>query len=62
MYVVMVHLLPRKSVSGSAIGGITETQELLDFCCEHGIAPDVEIITIQEINEAYKRLLKSDVM
>jgi uncharacterized zinc-type alcohol dehydrogenase-like protein len=54
-------ILGRRSVSGSAIGGIAETQELLDFCGEHGIAADFEMITIQDINEAYKRLLKSDV-
>jgi alcohol dehydrogenase (NADP+) len=54
-------ILGRRSVSGSAIGGIAETQELLDFCGEHGIAADFEMIKIQDINEAYKRLLKSDV-
>ena len=51
----------RKSVAGSAIGGITETQELLDFCGEHGITADAEVIKIQNVNEAYKRMLKSDV-
>jgi uncharacterized zinc-type alcohol dehydrogenase-like protein len=51
----------RKSVAGSAIGGIAETQELLDFCGEHGITADVEIIKIQDVNKAYKRMLKSDV-
>lgn len=51
----------RKSVAGSAIGGIAETQELLDFCGEHGITADVEVIKIQDVNEAYKRMLKSDV-
>jgi uncharacterized zinc-type alcohol dehydrogenase-like protein len=51
----------RKSVAGSLIGGIAETQELLDFCGEHGITADVEVIKIQNINEAYKRMLKSDV-
>jgi alcohol dehydrogenase (NADP+) len=54
-------ILGRRSVSGSAIGGIAETQELLDFCGEDGIAADFEMIKIQDINEAYKRLLKSDV-
>jgi uncharacterized zinc-type alcohol dehydrogenase-like protein len=50
-----------RSVSGSNIGGIPETQEMLDFCGEHGITADVEIIPIQKVNEAYERLLKSDV-
>jgi uncharacterized zinc-type alcohol dehydrogenase-like protein len=51
----------RHSLSGSAIGGIAETQEMLDFCGEHNITADVEVIPIQKINEAYERLLKSDV-
>ncbi len=51
----------RRSVAGSVIGGITETQELLDFCGEHGITSDVEVIKIQDINKAYERMLKSDV-
>lgn len=51
----------RKSLSGSLIGGIKETQEMLDFCGEHNIISDVEIIPIQKINEAYDRLMKSDV-
>ncbi|HEX5518943.1 MAG TPA: NAD(P)-dependent alcohol dehydrogenase, partial [Candidatus Nitrosocosmicus sp.] len=54
-------VMKRKSVAGSDIGGIAETQELLDFCSEHGIISDIEIIKIQDINEAYKRMLKSDV-
>ena len=54
-------ILGRKSVAGSVIGGIAETQEMLDFCGEHGITSDVEIIDIQTINEAYERMLKSDV-
>jgi uncharacterized zinc-type alcohol dehydrogenase-like protein len=54
-------VLGRKSVAGSLIGGTKETQEMLDFCGEHGIVSDVEIITVQEINAAYERLLKSDV-
>jgi uncharacterized zinc-type alcohol dehydrogenase-like protein len=54
-------LINRRSVAGSAIGGIAETQEMLDFCAEKGIAADVEVIRIQDINEAYERLLKSDV-
>ncbi len=51
----------RKSLSGSLIGGIKETQEMLDFCGEQNITSDVEVIPIQKINEAYERLLKSDV-
>jgi uncharacterized zinc-type alcohol dehydrogenase-like protein len=51
----------RRSLSGSPIGGIPETQEMLDFCGEHNITADVEVIPIQQINEAYERLLKSDV-
>jgi len=54
-------VLGRKSVAGSLIGGIAETQELLDFCGEHGITSDVEVIRMQDINGAYERLLKSDV-
>jgi uncharacterized zinc-type alcohol dehydrogenase-like protein len=54
-------ILGRKSVAGSVIGGIAETQELLDFCGKHGITSDVEVIKIQYINEAYERMLKSDV-
>lgn len=54
-------VLGRKSVAGSLIGGITETQEMLDFCGEHGITSDVEVIRMQDINGAYERLLKSDV-
>ena len=51
----------RHSLSGSAIGGIQETQEMLDFCGEHNLTSDVEVIPIQKINEAYERLAKSDV-
>ena len=51
----------RRSLSGSPIGGIAETQEMLDFCGQHNLTADVEIIPIQKINEAYERLLKSDV-
>jgi uncharacterized zinc-type alcohol dehydrogenase-like protein len=54
-------VMGRRSVAGSVIGGISETQELLDFCGTHGITSDIEIIKIQDINEAYKRMLKSDV-
>jgi len=51
----------RKSFSGSPIGGLPETQEMLDFCGEHNITADVEVIPVQKINEAYERMLKSDV-
>jgi len=51
----------RRSLSGSPIGGIAETQDMLDFCGRHNITADVEVIPIQKINEAYERLLKSDV-
>jgi uncharacterized zinc-type alcohol dehydrogenase-like protein len=51
----------RRAISGSFIGGVPETQEMLDFCGKHGIVSDVEIIPIQNINEAYERMLKSDV-
>jgi len=51
----------RKALAGSLIGGIAETQEMLDFCGEHGIHSDIELIRIRDINEAYKRLLKADV-
>jgi len=54
-------LFGRHQLAGSGIGGIGETQEMLDFCAEHGIVSDIEIIPIQKINEAYERLLKSDV-
>ncbi|MFD0894682.1 NAD(P)-dependent alcohol dehydrogenase [Luteolibacter ambystomatis] len=54
-------LLPRRSFSGSAIGGIAETQEMLDFCAEHQIVSDIELIRIQQVNEAWDRLLKQDV-
>ena len=51
----------RHTLAGSGIGGITETQEMLDFCAEHGITSDVEVIAIKDINTAYERMLKSDV-
>jgi uncharacterized zinc-type alcohol dehydrogenase-like protein len=54
-------IIGRRSLAGSAIGGIRETQEMLDFCAEKDITSDIEIIPIQRINEAYDRLLKSDV-
>ena len=54
-------IMGRHSLAGSAIGGIAETQEMLDFCDQHKIACDVEVIPIQKINDAYERVLKSDV-
>jgi alcohol dehydrogenase (NADP+) len=54
-------IMGRKSLSGSIIGGTAETQEMLDFCGQHGITADIELIPIQQINEAYDRLAKSDV-
>ena len=54
-------LMRRRSFSGSLIGGIAETQEMLDFCGKHNITSDVEVIPIQKVNEAYERLVRSDV-
>lgn len=54
-------IMGRKAVAGSVIGGIAETQEMLDFCGKQKITSDIEVIRIQEVNEAYERLLKSDV-
>ncbi|MEU8817689.1 NAD(P)-dependent alcohol dehydrogenase [Actinoplanes sp. NPDC048796] len=51
----------RRSFAGSSIGSIAETQEMLDFCAEHGIAPEIELIGADDVNEAYERVLKSDV-
>jgi uncharacterized zinc-type alcohol dehydrogenase-like protein len=51
----------RRSIVGSLIGGLPETQEMLDYCAEHGITSDVEVIAIKDINEAYERMLKGDV-
>jgi uncharacterized zinc-type alcohol dehydrogenase-like protein len=51
----------RRSIAGSAIGGIAETQQMLDFCGAHNVASDIELIPIQKINEAYERVVKSDV-
>jgi alcohol dehydrogenase (NADP+) len=50
-----------RSITGSSIGGIPETQEMLDYCAEHNIVSDVEVIDISYINEAYERVIKSDV-
>lgn len=54
-------IMGRRSIAASVIGGIAETQEMLDFCAEHNIVPDVEMIDMQTINDAYERMLKSDV-
>jgi uncharacterized zinc-type alcohol dehydrogenase-like protein len=54
-------IMGRKAVAGSVIGGLAETQEMLDFCGQHGITSDIEVIAMQNINEAYERMLKSDV-
>ena len=54
-------LFGRRSLSGSAIGGIAETQEMLDFCGKHNIVSDVEVVGVHQINDAYERMLKSDV-
>ena len=54
-------ILGRRSVAGSVIGGIKETQEMLDFCGKKNILPEIEMINMQNINEAYERMLKSDV-
>ena len=54
-------IFKRRQIAGSLIGGIQETQEMLDFCAEHHITSDIEMIPIQKINEAYERMLKSDV-
>ena len=54
-------LFRRRQLGGSLIGGIRETQEMLDFCAEHGITADVEVISVQQVNEAYDRMLKGDV-
>lgn len=54
-------LMPRRNLAGSLIGGIGETQEMLDFCGKHNLVCDIELITMQQINEAYERMLRSDV-
>jgi uncharacterized zinc-type alcohol dehydrogenase-like protein len=54
-------ILGRRSVAGSCIGGIAETQEMLDFCAKHNIGSDIEMINMPDINDAYERMLKSDV-
>lgn len=54
-------ILGRRRLAGSAIGGIKETQEMLDFCSKHNIECEIELIPIQKVNEAYERAIKSDV-
>jgi len=54
-------ILQRRSFAGSSIGGVAETQEMLDFCAEHGVAPEIELISAGEINEAWDRVVASDV-
>ncbi|MDE0855855.1 MAG: NAD(P)-dependent alcohol dehydrogenase, partial [Nevskia sp.] len=54
-------IFARRQLAGSLIGGIRETQEMLDYCAEHGIVSDIEMIPMQQINQAYERMLKSDV-
>jgi uncharacterized zinc-type alcohol dehydrogenase-like protein len=61
MLVTVPMIMGRRAVAGSLIGGIAETQELLDFCGKHNITSDIEVIKIQDINKAYERMLKSDV-
>ena len=51
----------RRTLAGSLIGSIKETQEVLDFCAEHGVAPDVQVIPIQQVNDAYKKVKEEDV-
>lgn len=57
----LLSLRPHSKPRRGKIGGIRETQEMLDFCARHGVAADVEMIPIQEINQAYERMLKNDV-
>lgn len=54
-------IMKRRRIAGSLIGGIAETQEMLDFCGQHGITSDIELIPMQHINQAFERMLKSDV-
>jgi len=53
--------MPRRNLAGSLIGGIPETQEMLDFCGKQGVACDVELIRMQQIDDAYDRMIRSDV-
>ena len=54
-------IFKRRAIAGSLIGGIAETQEMLDFCAEKGIVSDIEMIQVQKIDEAYDRMIKGDV-
>ena len=54
-------ILPRRNLAGSCIGGIREAQEMLDWCGQHGVACDIELIRMDQINEAYERMLRQDV-
>ncbi|MNR12975.1 Aldehyde reductase YahK [compost metagenome] len=54
-------IMKRRTLAGSMIGGIPQTQEMLDFCAEHGIVSDIELIRAEQINEAYERMLQGDV-
>jgi uncharacterized zinc-type alcohol dehydrogenase-like protein len=54
-------IFKRKQIAGSLIGGIAQTQEMLNFCAEHNITSDIELIPIQKVNEAYERMIKNDV-
>ena len=58
---VFTLITKRRAIAGSMIGGIPETQEMLDFCAEHGIVSEIETIRAEEINGAYERMLKGDV-
>jgi uncharacterized zinc-type alcohol dehydrogenase-like protein len=54
-------IMKRRTLAGSMIGGIAQTQEMLDFCAEHGIVADIELVRADQINESYERMLKGDV-
>ena len=54
-------IMGRRAIAGSLIGGIAETQDMLDFCAEHGIVSEIEMIDAQQIDQAYERMLRSDV-
>jgi uncharacterized zinc-type alcohol dehydrogenase-like protein len=54
-------IMKRRRLVGSLIGGIRETQEMLDFCAAHGVASDIELIRADQVNEAYERMIKGDV-
>jgi uncharacterized zinc-type alcohol dehydrogenase-like protein len=60
-YHVFSLIMQRRSIAGSLVGGIRETQEMLDFSAEHGIAPKIEVIRADQVDEAYERILRSDV-